>query len=194
MRRVVLPVLLLVAVVSCARPEAAGIGGQEMTTGPATTTYSEPPDTTSYPPGFNNEDLHKAAEALKPLLEGEFATTYSRLTVRDNVPMLVIYRKPNPRFEAEVWKTAPNVRIDFRDARYSYAELSEHQRRLMNDIEHWKTRGITINSAGLGQDGSALDVGTETDPPKDVVRQLEAHYPGMSFKVERIGEIVPATR
>lgn len=193
MRRVVLPALLLVAVASCARPEAAEVGGPALTTVPATTTttYTEPPDTTSYPPGYNNEELQAATNVLKPLLEGEFATTYSLLSVRNNVPMLVIYRKPSARFEAAVRKAVPNVRIDFRDARYSHAELNDHQSRLMNDREYWKTRGITVNSVGHGQDGSALSVGTETTPPEDVARQLEAYYPGMSFKVKRVGPIRP---
>lgn len=51
MRRLVLPALLL-------------------TTAPPTTTatYIDPPDTTSYPPGYNNEDLQRAANALKPVV------------------------------------------------------------------------------------------------------------------------------
>lgn len=190
MWRLVLPALVLVAVASCARPEAAEVGGPVMTTAPATTTYTEPPDTTSYPPGYNNEELQAATNVLKPLLEGEFATTYASVVVRNNVPMLVIFRKPNPQFEAAVRKATPNVRIDFRDARYSYAELSDHQDWVIKDREYWSGRGIVVNSVGHGTDGSALEVGTETNPPEDFVRQLEARYPGMSFKAGSVGKFI----
>lgn len=189
MRRLVLPALLLVTVASCARHET----GAPLTTAPppTTTTYTEPPDTTSYPPGYNNEELQAAADALKPVVEGEFASTFSRMAVRNNVPMLVIHRKPDARFEAEVRRIAPNVRIDFRDARYSYAELSDYQNRLfVQDFEYWKGRGIRLSSVGRHNDGSGLRVGV-TNLPENFVNQLEERYPAMSFTVAD-EEIVPA--
>lgn len=57
MRRLVLPTLLL----TTAPPTTT------------TTTYIDPPDATSYPPGYHNEGLQRAANALKPVVEGEFA-------------------------------------------------------------------------------------------------------------------------
>ena len=195
MRRLALPALLLAAVASCGRPEAAELGVPLTTAPPTTTTsYVEPPDTTSYPPGYNNEDLQRAATALKPLVEGEFAKIFSNLAVRNNVPMLVIYRKPDARFEAEVRKIAPYVRIDFRDARYSYAELKEYQKKLIeDDFEYWKGRGVKLSSVGHGSDGSGLRVGV-TNPPENCAKLFEERYPAMSFTVthEEISNLLPA--
>ncbi|NGY66289.1 hypothetical protein G7043_46125 [Lentzea sp. NEAU-D13] len=185
MRRLVLPALLLAAVASCGRPEATE-PGVPLTTAPpttTTTTYIDPPDTTSYAPGYNNEDLQRAANALKPVVEGEFAKIYSSLAVRNNVPMLIIHRKPDARFEAEVRKIAPDVRIDFRDARYSYAELIEYQKKVIqDDFEYWKGRGVRLSSVGHHNDGSGLRVGV-TNLPENFVKQLEERYPAMSFTV-----------
>jgi hypothetical protein len=197
MRRLVLPALLLVTVASCGRLEGTEPGAPLTTAQPTTTTtttYIDPPDTTSYPPGYNNEDLQRAANALKPVVEGEFATIYSRMAVRNNVPMLIIYRKPDARFEAEVRKVAPNVRIDFRDARYSYAELREYQKKVIEDDRgYWQGRGVQLASVGLNSDGSGLRVGV-TNPPENFAKQLEERYPAMSFTVthEEFMDTLPA--
>lgn len=136
MRRIVLPALLLVTVASCRRPTE--VGGPLLATAPATTTTTctDPPDTTSYPPGYNDPGLQEATNVLKPLVEGEF-----RKHVREH------------------------------DGAQQRA-----------DADHLPQ---------VGQDGSALKIGMETNSPKDFVQQLAARYPGMSFKLEMIGPIRP---
>ena len=175
MRRLVLLALSVVALASC------GMNGP-LVTEPLTSFDSTP---------MNNPALSKAADAVQPLLERQFASTYAGLEVRNDVPMLVVYRKPDPRLDDEVRKAAPDVRIDFRDARYTRVEMTEHVQRVMNDTEYWKGRGVRITFAGPDVDGSGVRVGT-VEAPGDLARWLEEYYPAMSFTVEKSGEIVPA--
>ena len=75
------------------------------------------------------------------------------------------------------------LRIDFRDARYSYAELNEYQKKVIqDDFEYWKGRGVRLSSVGHHNDGSGLRVGV-TKLPENFVKQLEERYPAMSFTV-----------
>ncbi|GAA3623590.1 hypothetical protein GCM10022267_07140 [Lentzea roselyniae] len=176
MRRVVLLVLLLVAVASCGMNQSGG--------GPATIAPGTTPD-------LDVPALTKAADVVQPLLESGFASTYAGLEVRSGVPMLVVYRKPDPRLDAEVREAAPDVRIEFRDARYARVAMAEHVRRVMDDTEHWKGRGAQIVSAGPEVDGSGVRIGV-TEASADLRQWLEEYYPAMSFKVETSGKIVPA--
>lgn len=174
MRRLVLLVLLL-ATASCGMNQSSG--------GPATIA----PGVTPY---SNDPALTKAADVVQPLLE-RFESTYAGLEVRNDVPMLVVYRKPDPRLDDEVRAAAPDVRIEFRDARYSRVAMAEHVRRVMDDGEHWKSRGARIVSAGPEVDGSGVRIGV-TEAPADLRQRLEEYYPAMSFEVEESGKIVPA--
>ncbi|GGU17388.1 hypothetical protein [Lentzea flava] len=166
MRKLVFLVLLVAALVSCGRNEPRG-----------------------FP--MNVPELTKAADAVQPLLEERFASSYAGLEVRNDVPMLVVYRKPDENLDAEVTRVAPDVRIEFRDARYTRVEMAEHVKRVMDDGDFWKARGIRIVSAAPEVDGSGVRVGA-VEAPDDLVHQLEVHYPAMSFKTEKTGEIVPA--
>jgi hypothetical protein len=141
---------------------------------------------------MNDPALTRAADVVQPLLEKEFASTYAGLEMRGEVPMMVVYRKPDPALDAEVRKAAPDVRIEFRDARHTRAEMAEYVRRVMDDGEYWKGRGIRIAQAGPAVDGSGVEVGVVAAPPGDFARQLEACYPAMSFKLKMTGEVVLA--
>ena len=178
MRRLVLLMLLVAALASCGRNESRGAGPRQSI---------EPMPTSQ----MNDPALTKAADVVQPLLESRFASTYAGLEMRHEVPMLVIYRKRDPSLDSEVRKAAPDVRIEFRDARYTLAAMSEHVRRVMDDSEHWKSRGAKIVSAGPEVDGSGVRIGA-TEAPDDLVQRLEEYYPAMSFEVEKSGEIVPA--
>lgn len=177
-KAVVLALLLMMPVVSCAQPEIGQLGG------PAT--HSLGPTAQ-----LNDPALSAAADVVQPLLESAFASTYAGLEMRHEVPMMVVYRKPDPRLDAEVREAAPNVRVEFRDARYTQTEMAAHVTRVMDDIGFWKGRGAALVSAGPKVDGSGVKVGVTT-APDDIVGQLEAYYPAMSFSVEKSGEIVPA--
>lgn len=141
---------------------------------------------------MNDPALTRAADVVQPLLEKEFASTYAGLEMRSDVPMMVVYRKPDPALDAEVREVAPDVRIEFRDARYTRVEMDEYVRRVMDDGEYWKGRGIKIAQAGPAVDGSGVEVGVVAAPPGNFARQLDAYYPAMSFKLEVTGEVVPA--
>ncbi len=190
MRRLVLLALLPLLVVSCGNN-----GRDHQVPGPLmpvetmpTTTVNGPAVTTP----MNDPALTKAADVVQPLLEKKFASTYAGLEMRHDVPMMVVYRKPDPVLDAEVRKAAPDVRIEFRDARYTLVEMAEYVRRVMDDYEYWKGRGIRIAQAGPAVDGSGVQVGVVAPPPGDIARQLEAYYPAMSFTLELTGEVVPA--
>jgi hypothetical protein len=172
MRGVVLPTLLLVALAACGN-NSPEVGGPLPTT------------------PMNDPALSRAAGAVQPLLDSRFKSTYAGLEVRNEVPMLVIYRKPDPELDTAVRMAAPDVRIEFRDARYTRAEMAEHVQRVMDDTVYWQNRGVEIVFAGPDVDGSGVKVGS-TNAPGDFARQLEERYPAMSFNVEQSGKIVPA--
>ncbi|NUT53701.1 MAG: hypothetical protein HOV94_41390 [Saccharothrix sp.] len=175
MRRVVLLMLLLVALASCGN-------NRYMAEAPLL-----PVDTTP----INDPALSNAAHAVRPLLEVRFKNSYAGLEIRNDVPMMVIYRKPDPELDAEVRKAAPDVRIEFRDARYTQTEMAEHVKRVMDDTGYWKGRGVEIVLAGPDVDGSGVRVGT-VNPPDDLAQQLAERYPAMSFNVEQSGRVVHA--
>ncbi|MET8765245.1 hypothetical protein [Lentzea sp. NPDC004782] len=180
MRRVVLVLLLLVAVASCGRNQSEG------NTLLCLTSTAQPKTTP-----MNDPALAAAAHVVQPLLESKFASTYAGLEMRNDVPMMVVYRKPDPSLDAEVRQVAPGVRIEFRDARYTRAEMGEYVKRVMDDTQYWKGRGISITSAGPEVDGSGVQVGVVAPPPGNFARYLDEHYPAMSFKLQSTGEIVP---
>lgn len=189
MRRVVLLVLLLVAVASCGLNRMPEARSPLM---PIDTVPTTPTNDAVLTTPTNDPVLTKAADALQPLLEREFASTYAGLEIRRDAPVLVVHRKPDPRLDAEARKAAPDAPIEFRDARYTWVEMGEYVKRVMDDTEYWQGRGIRIVSAGPEVDGSGVLVGVVGPPPGDVARQLNLHYPAMSFKIEPSGEIVPA--
>lgn len=175
MRRAVLLMLLLVSLAACGNNRHVA---------------EVPPMTVETTP-TNDPALSRAAGAVQPLLEMRFKSTYAGLEIRNEVPMMVIYRKPDPELDAEVRRAAPDVRIEFRDARYPLTEMAEHVQRVMDDTAYWKGRGVEIVFAGPDVDGSGVTVGV-TNPPGDFARQLAEHYPAMSFNVEQSGKIMPA--
>ena len=174
MRRVVVLMLLLMSLASC--------GNNRRVEAPLLPVATTP---------MNDPALSNAAHAVQPLLEVRFKSSYAGLEIRNDVPMMVIYRKPDPELDAEVRKAAPDVRIEFRDARYTRTEMAEHVQRVMDDTEYWKGRGAEIVLAGPDVDGSGVRVGT-VHPPGDLARQLAERYPAMSFNVEQSGKVVQA--
>lgn len=183
MRRVVLLMLLLVALASCGNNRHVA----EAPLMPIDTMHATPVPATP----MNDPALSRAAGAVQPMLELRFKSTYAGLEIRNDVPMMVIYRKPDPELDAEVRRAAPDVRIEFRDARYTRTEMAEHVQRVMDDTEYWKGRGVEIVSAGPDVDGSGVRVGS-TNALGDFAQQLEERYPAMSFNVEKSGRIVQA--
>ncbi|MET9631198.1 hypothetical protein ABZX92_27415 [Lentzea sp. NPDC006480] len=179
MGRIAALVLILVAVAACGNNEE----GTVLTTTPVAAPLTTP---------MNDPVLTKAADVVQPLLEKEFADSYAGLEIRHDVPMVVVYRKPDPRLDEEVRRVAPDARIEFRDASYTRAEMAEHVERVMDDREYWQGRGITIVQAGPAVDGSGVEVGVQAPPPGDFARQLDAYYPAMSFKLTTTGKIVDA--
>jgi hypothetical protein len=133
--------------------------------------------------------LTAAAAAVQPLLQS-FADTFAGLELRPDVPMMVIYRQPDPRLDAEVAKAAPGVRVEFRDAKYTLVEMTAAGGRVVDDREYWKGRGMTVSAVGPAVDGSGVQV-TTVNEARDFVGALHERYPDMSFNVRKGGEIVP---
>lgn len=181
MGRLAALVLLLVAVAACGNNRS-----EPGLRAPLMTTLVPAPLTTA----MNDPALTKAADVVQPILEKRFAGAYAGLEIRND--MIVVYRKPDPTLDAEVRKAAPDARFEFRDARYTRAEMAEYVKRVMDDRPHWNGRGITIVQAGPAVDGSGVEVGVVAPPPGDFARQLGAYYPAMSFMLRTSGEIVPA--
>jgi hypothetical protein len=149
--------LLLVGLTACGKQAAAGAGD----------------------PG-----LTKAANDVLPRLETEFAATFAGLELRHEVPMLVVHRKPDAGLDAAIAEATPNVRVVFRDARYTRAEMTAAAGQVMAEAAYWQGLGVQVVSAEPEVDGSGVEVTTTNDPP-GVVNQLQQRYPAMSFHVEK---------
>jgi hypothetical protein len=134
--------------------------------------------------------LTAAAAAVQPLLQSSFTGTFAGLELRHDVPMMVVYRKPDPRLDQEITKAASGVRVEFRDAKYTLAEMTAAGSRVMDDRDYWKGRGTTISGAGPAVDGSGVQVITVNEAP-DLAGALHERYPDMSFSVRKGGEVVP---
>lgn len=163
MQRAVVLALLLVALAACGHQAAAGQAGA---------------------PGSGDPALTKAASDVLPRLETEFAATFAGLELRHEVPMLVVHRKPDAGLDAAIAEATPNVRVVFRDARYTRVEMTAAAGQVMADAEYWQGLGVQVVSAEPAVDGSGVEVTTTNEPP-GVANQLQQRYPAMSFNVEK---------
>lgn len=161
----------VLAVVSCGRN--TNEPGSPLTTGPT-----------------EDSALTSAATEVQPLLQSSFADTFAGLELRHDVPVMVIYRKPDPRLDAEVTRAAPGVRVEFRDAKYTLVEMQAAGGRVLDDHEYWKGRGMTVSGVGPAVDGSGVEV-TTVNEAGDFVGALHERYPDMSFSVREGGAVVP---
>ncbi|MCT2587769.1 hypothetical protein [Actinophytocola gossypii] len=134
--------------------------------------------------------LRAAAAAVQPMLEQSFPDTFAGLEIRQDVPALIVYRKPDPPLDAKVSRAAPEVRVEFRDARYSLTEMTAAGDRLMDDRDYWKTRGTTVVAVGPAVDGSGVRV-TTSNAADGFTEALRNHYPAMSFDVRQGNDVVP---
>jgi hypothetical protein len=138
----------------------------------------------------NDPALTEAAASVQPLLEQSFANSFAGLELQHDIPMMTIYRRPDPQLDSEVTKKIPNVRLAFRDAKYSLTEMKAAVRLLMDDSTYWRSQGMTIDIAAPAVDGSGLHVTTSTDS-SGLVAALNARYPTMSFTVQTGDVVVP---
>lgn len=134
--------------------------------------------------------LTVAAAGVQPLLQSSFASSFAGLELRHDVPMMVVYRKPDPRLDAEVATAAPGVRTEFRDAKYTLVEMKAAGVRVMDDREYWKGRGMTVSAVRPAIDGSGVEVTTVNDAG-EFVGAVHERYPDMSFTMRKGGDIVP---
>ncbi|ANZ42284.1 hypothetical protein BBK82_46550 [Lentzea guizhouensis] len=165
MRTAALPVAAALALTACGHPT-------ELEDQPMTTPMNDPA-------------LMTAADAIVPVLERRFADFYAGLRVRNEVPELVVYRKPDPELDAEITELGQGARIVFQDAKYTLVELKASVSCAM---------GVpTVVIAGPAVEGSGVRV-TTTGDPATVVADLETRCPGMDFHVEQGEAPVPAGR
>lgn len=172
-RRAVVVALLMAAVfamASCGRnsPESSA---------PPTTSVRE------------NPALTAAAATVQPLLQASYPDSFAGLVLHHEVPVLVIYRKPDASLDTEVEKVVSGVRVEFHDAKYTLVEMKAAADKVMDDREYWKGRGLTVNTVGPAADGSGVTVTSTTDAG-DFAGALQERYPAMSFVVRKGSEVV----
>jgi hypothetical protein len=149
-----------------------------------TTAPGAPPTT-----GTTDPAVTAAAATVQPVLRTAFPDTFSGLELRHEVPVLVVYRKPDPRLDAEVSRLAPGVRVEFRDAKYTMTGMEAAGTRVMDDREYWKGRGLTVVAVAPAVDGSGVQVITSNEAG-DFASALRERYPAMSFSVRQGGDAV----
>ncbi|MFS8099067.1 hypothetical protein LFM09_18240 [Lentzea alba] len=162
MQRAVVLALLLVALAACGQQAAAG--------GPST----------------GDPGLTEAASVVRPRLEGEFAGTFAGLELRHEPSMLVVHRKPDAKLDAEIAEATPNVRVVFRDAKYTRVEMMAAAQQMLAETTHWQGLGIHVVTAEPAVDGSGVEV-TTSNESVGVANQLQQRYPHMTFNVRSRG-------
>ncbi|WP_424185365.1 hypothetical protein ACOBQX_26185 [Actinokineospora sp. G85] len=156
---------------------AVGCGNNHVAQGPpATSAAAEDPALTA------------AAQVVQPVVVSFPA--FAGTELRHEVPMLVVYRTPDPALDAAAVKAAPNTRIEFRDAAYTHNEMIAAAALVMGDREDWGARGWTIASSAPMVDGSGVLVVTTNDP-SGFADALQQRYPNMRFSAQEGGEVVP---
>jgi hypothetical protein len=134
--------------------------------------------------------LRAAAESARPWLEQLFADSFAGLELDHQNHVMIIYRRADPRLDAEVATRVRGVRIDLRDAKHSLAEMRAAIDRLYVDERYWRGRGLTITGAAPAENGSGVNVMTSGEP-HELSSALAARYPGMSFAVRQQSVIPP---
>lgn len=118
------------------------------------------------------------------------STTFAGLVLDPRGRTITVYRRPDPTLDARIRAATPGVRIVFRDAAYSLAQMTALIRRITADQGYWRTRGVHINGAAPQADGSAVTV-LVADNPDAVRRQLTGHYPFMRIIVQQQTAVHP---
>ncbi len=142
-------------------------------------------------PTVNDPALKAAAQVVEPELRKSFAGSFAGLVLDHGNHVMTVYRRPDAALDARVRALVPQVKVVFRDARYSLAQMQQVVDQLLADESYWRSQGIMINGAGPEPDGSGVVVFT----PKGWAREqqeLSQHYPAIAITVRK-RTIVPPT-
>ena len=116
---------------------------------------------------MNDPNLLHAADTVQPVLEKSFADYYAGLALDHSRHVMIVYRRPDPALDAAVKSRAGGVAVDFRDAKYSLAEMQAVVRRVMADRAYWARHGVSVQTAAPMVDGSSVRVGTTQGAPAE---------------------------
>jgi hypothetical protein len=147
---------------------------------------ASPPASTSV---ANDPALLGAADTIGPMLEKTFPDSYAGLSLDHQRHVMTVYRRPDPALDAEVRAKAGQVRVDFRNAKFSLAAMRQLVDRIMADKAYWGTRQVSIQTAGPMPDGSGVRVGTLRGEPGESAL-LSERYGAGTVSVEKVS-VVP---
>jgi hypothetical protein len=149
-----------------------------------------PAPTTALTTPVNDPTLLDAADTVVPMLEKSFPDTYAGLALDHQQHVMTIYRRPDPALDAAVRARIPQVRVAFRDARFSLPQLRQLRDHIVADTAYWSGRGVSIQTVGAMVDGSGVGVGTLRGAPEEAAL-LSQRYGTETVTVEKIS-VVPA--
>lgn len=149
---------------------------------------SAAPPTASAP--ANDSVLDEAAQRVQPILDQTFPETFAGLVLDHGGHAMIIYRRPDSALDERIRRELPGVRIVFRDAQYSRADMQRFIQQLQADDARWRQRGIHLNGAAPNPDGTGVEVFT-SDSDVRVQRELASYYPQMTIKASNQTAILP---
>jgi hypothetical protein len=166
---------------------AAGVVTAGCASGPATGATPGRSDVVSADPR-----LAAAADTIQTRT-AKGSTTFAGLVLDPWNHRLTVYRLPDPALDARIRAEVRGVRIIFRDATYSLAQMTRVIDRIMTDRTYWRMRGVKIGGAAPQANGSGVLVFVAGDPGA-VQRRLSGHYPAMRITVQRQTVVPPTMR
>jgi hypothetical protein len=131
--------------------------------GPAATPQEPAPASTT----ANDPVLSAAADDLEPYLRASFADSFAGVILDHTDRKLIVYRRPDPGFDAAARRQAGSARMEIRDANYSLRQMQDLATKVTDDTAYWQSQGIAVNGAGPLPDGSGVQVMTDTGSTAD---------------------------
>ncbi|MFL6124897.1 hypothetical protein [Actinophytocola sp.] len=147
---------------------------------------ASPPASTSV---ATDPALLGAADTIGPMLEKTFPDSYAGLSLDHRRHVMTVYRRPDPALDAAVRAKSGQVRVDFRDAKFSLAAMRQLVDRIMADRTYWGTRQVSIQTVAPMPDGSGVRVGTLRGAANESAL-LSERYGAGTVSVEKIS-VVP---
>jgi hypothetical protein len=205
LRNLAVPAVGLAAAALLAACASKAPAAQSAPMAPARTTFTAPTTPTTpatpttpqrlwpsaNPPGQPALDV--AAHDVETALKAKYANWYSGLAVQeplgpdDKTPYaLLIYRIPNPALDAAAQAAAPDTKIIFFDAKYSFVQCDALDTEVTNDHKYWAGQGLTINSWGCKN--GLVTIGVTV--PDKWKAALTARYGADRISVEAVGPAV----
>ena len=134
------------------------------------------------------EDGGVEAGATVTYSQKSFPDSYTGLVATEDARSYVVYRVPGSGLDEALRARFPGVRFDVRNAALTERQLSDAARRISEDIDTWRRRGVEIVAVGPDQAG-AVTVYTTT--PRAAARLLPAHYDPILLDIRESGPIIP---